>query len=66
MGNKSVCYNCPSRTIRCHCYCTDYIEEQKQREQIREQRRKDNDFLGYQKTHKTRIEKGGLIKKGVQ
>lgn len=62
---KSVCYKCPSRTVGCHIYCTDYLEEQKKRVEIREMKMRDEDFYAYQKKHKTRIEGGGLKKRGV-
>lgn len=40
-ANFHVCYHCKDRTIGCHVKCEAYQKEQRERQQLRQQRRKE-------------------------
>lgn len=42
---KTCCLNCNKHTITCHSICKDYKNLQTEYEKIRENRRKDGEFL---------------------
>ena len=46
-ASSNPCYNCPTRTRRCHSYCSDYADWLKNRNAVRDivyrQKRYDND-----------------------
>lgn len=42
---RTCCLNCDKRTITCHSSCKKYKDLQTECERIREQKRKDGEFL---------------------
>lgn len=55
----SVCRYCEKRHIGCHSTCKEYIEENKSREAVREERRIKNSLRGYSReTHRRLMKKG--------
>lgn len=47
MPNKSPCYNCADRTLKCHSTCESYLKFRKNCSDLQDERQKHNDIQSY-------------------
>ena len=57
MARLSPCLDCKKRYVGCHGKCADYLDYADERRTVSEARRKEQDYITYQRTKSAKIAK---------